>query len=392
MRFESIVALRYLKARRKQAAISLITFIAILGVTAGVATLVIALSINRGFTHVTLLSYSADGFTDYADVVARLEEVDGVVAASPAIYEYVLLDNDFRRIPAYLKGIVPELEAKRSAPLEFVEGGFDDFGPDSVMIGRELARTMGSVVGDQMLAFSAEAPRTTPVGPSFRRKPLKVSGIFRSGLYEFDAAYAFVPIEVVQFLTARDDVAVNIEVELEDLNDSDVLGPKLALAAGDDVESIDWKSRNASIFQALQLERLVMFITIGLIVIVASLNIVVTLIMMVMEKTGDIAVLMAMGATEKQIRRIFIAQGVVIGVTGTVLGLAIGNVLSYLADTYRWVSIAEEVYSIAYVPFQTSYGDSAIVGASAIVISYLATIYPSRRAARTHPVEALRYE
>jgi lipoprotein-releasing system permease protein len=219
-----------------------------------------------------------------------------------------------------------------------------------------------------------------------------VSGIFRSGLYDFDAGYAYVPIEDAQRLFGLADVASAIEVQIEDINRAAAMGPGVAAAGGEGLEFVDWTTQNMAIFEALALERLVMFITIGLIVIVASLNIVVTLVMMVMEKTRDIAVLMSMGATRENIRRIFIAQGVIIGVVGTVLGLLIGNLTSYLADAYQLVRISPDVYSIAYVPFQTSLSDSAIVAAAAVLISYVATLYPSRAAAGLQPVEALRYE
>ena len=404
MQFEFIVAFRYLKAKRKQAVVSLITIISVIGVTAGVAALVIALAINSGFrqdleekllgtqAHITLLRATREGIPNYLEIARRVESVEGVTAAAPALYQQVLLTNGFQSRGVFMKGIVPELEAKRSEVFgTLLEGTREDFGPRSILVGEELAEVMGSFVGDDVRALSAETI-LTPGGPAPRSRLFEVSGVFRSGLYDFDAGYVYVPIEAAQGLLGVDNVASSIEVQIDDISQSRVLGPEILAILGQELEFTDWSTQNAAIFQALQLERIVMFITIGLIVIVASLNIVVTLVMMVMEKTRDIAVLMSMGATPANIRKVFIAQGVIIGMLGTALGLVVGNVASYLADRYELVSLSPDVYSIAYVPFQTSAVDSALVGVAAILISYAATIYPSRAASKLQPVEALRYE
>ena len=404
MRFEFMVALRYLKAKRKQAVVSLITGISVVGVAAGVAALVIALAINSGFrqdlqdkllgaqAHITLLRADRQGIADYMEIVGRVEQVEGVTAAAPALYQGVLLSNGYQDRGVYLKGIVRDLEAGRSDVFEtLIEGRMEDLDERSVLIGDELARVMGSFVGDEMRVVST-AQRTTPAGLVPRNTIVKVAGIFDSGLYDYDISYVYAPLETVQRLSGSGDIVQGIEVQIEDADRSDALGPELVEAVGGGLEFEDWKQQNTAIFQALKLERLVMFITIGLIVIVASLNIVVTLVMMVMEKTRDIAVLMSMGATRDNIRRVFVAQGLIIGIVGTLLGLAVGNTASYLADTYRWVSLSADVYSISYVPFRLSWTDSLTVALAAVVISYLATIYPSRAASRLQPVEALRYE
>lgn len=406
MRFELIVALRYLRARRKQAVVSLITVISIIGVMAGVAALVIALAINAGFhqdlqdkllgarSHVTLLPLPASGrgIPDYLEVVRRVENVPGVVSASPVVYVQVLLENGYYSRGVYLKGIIPELESKRSPFLAtIVEGGLEDFEGQEIILGRELMNSIGSLVGDRVRVTSPESD-VSPFGALPREDLLVIHGVFESGLFDFDNGYAFVPIRIAQRLLNSGDVATHIEIALEDPDQSDVLGPILANTGDAPLDFVEWKSQNREIFEALKLERLVMFITIGLIVVVASLNIVVTLVMMVMEKTRDIAVLISMGATRENIRRIFVVQGVVIGVIGTVLGLMIGNLAAYYADAYRLVSLSADVYSIAYVPFQISLADSAIVGGGAIAISYLATLYPSRAASKLEPVEAFRYE
>ena len=404
MRFEFIVALRYLKAKRKQAVVSLITVISIIGVTAGVAALIIALAINAGFrqdledkllgtqAHITLLKPTLEGISNYFEATARAEAVDGVAAAAPALFLQVLLTNSFQSSGAFMKGIVPELEADRSEVFELlVEGSLEDFGPGSILIGEQLAHLLGSFVGDDIRALVADTI-LTPSGPIPRTRFFKVAGIFKTGLYDFDAGYVYVSIEDAQRLAGTGDVASRIEIQIDDIDQSDTLGPEILAAVGQDLEFTDWKTQNQAIFEALKLERLVMFITIGLIVLVGALNIVVTLVMMVMEKTRDIAVLVSMGATRENIRRVFVAQGVIIGVMGTVLGVIIGNTVSYFADAYQLVGLQADVYNIAYVPFKISIWDSAIVAVAAILISYAATIYPSRAASRLEPVEALRYE
>ena len=404
MRFEFLVAIRYLKAKRKQAVVSLITVISVMGVAAGVAALIIALAINAGFrqdlqekllgasAHITILKPTRDGISNYRSLSDQVASIDGVTAVAPALHQTVLLTTGVNNRGVVMKGVVPELEAARSDVLDtLLEGRLEDLEGNSVIIGEDLAHSVGSFLGDRLQVLSAET-RLTPMGPLPRTRILEVVGIFKSGLYDFDSGWVFVPIEAVQSLIGVGDVASSIEIQIDDIDRSEVVAAEILAVLDQDLDFTDWKTQNSSIFQALQLERLVMFITIGLIVIVASLNIVVTLVMMVLEKTRDIAVLMSMGATEDNIRRVFVAQGVIIGVIGTFLGLIVGNLVSYIADTYRLVSLAPDVYSIAYVPFRLSSFDSAIVAVAAILISYLATIYPSRAASKLQPVEALRYE
>jgi lipoprotein-releasing system permease protein len=272
-----------------------------------------------------------------------------------------------------------------------VQGGLSDFGDRSVVIGQELANALGTFVGDRLRVLSAET-RLTPLGPAPRDLTFQVTGIFSSGLYDLDSTWVYVPLRAAQRLFGTRDIASAIEVKVDDIYRANVIGRQIVERLGAGFDFTDWMQTNRSIFQALQLERLVMFITIGLIVLVAALNIVATLIMMVLEKTRDIAILMSMGATKDNIRSIFIYQGVVIGIVGTVFGVIAGNGISYLADRFHLISLAPDIYSIPYVPFQPQFLDSAVVALSAIVISFLATLYPSAAAARLQPVEALRYE
>jgi lipoprotein-releasing system permease protein len=405
MKFELLVAVRYLKAKRKQAVISLITVISIIGVAAGVASLIIALAINAGFRadltkkllgaqpHVTLQSRDRPrGITDYMRIVNEVQQDPDVVAAAPAVYQIVLLTSSAGNKGVEMKGTIPEMEGRMSALSDnMVEGSLKDFHGDSVIIGKELAKTLGTFKGDHLQIITAET-RMTPLGELPRSRVVEVVGLFSSGLYDYDSGWIYVPLPTVQQLLGLGDLAQVVDVKVKDIDQANVIGQRLVKKLGEEYDFTDWMSLNQSILQALRLERVVMFITIGLIVLVAALNIVSTLIMMVLEKTRDIAILLSMGATAENIRRIFILQGVIIGVVGTIFGVIIGQVVSHIADKYHLINLAPDVYTIAYVPFRAAPLDSVIVAASAILISFLATLYPSAAASKLQPVEALRYE
>jgi lipoprotein-releasing system permease protein len=407
MKFELLVAIRYLKAKRKQAVISLITLISIVGVAAGVAALIIALAITAGFredlekkllgaqAHVSILPKSRNnGIANYLQVTKEVEQVPGVVFAAPAIYQKVLLSSDAQSAGVFIKGIIPEMEARLSALSQnIMQGSLSDFDEDSIIIGMELSKTLGVTLGDRLKVVSL-GTLVTPLGLAPRSRVMQVSAIFESGLYDYDNGWAYIPLPTAQRLIgiSSADVVNVIEVKVADMYQAKAIGQKIIDKLGSEYDFTDWATMNATIFQALSLERLVTFITIGLIVFVAALNIVATLIMMVLEKTRDIAILLSMGATNENVRRIFILQGVIIGIVGTAFGVAIGQIACYLADKYHLIRLAPEVYTIAYVPFKAAALDSAIVAASAILISFLATLYPSAAAAKLQPVEALRYE
>ena len=422
MKFELFVASRYLRAKRRQAVIGVITAISVAGVAAGVASLIIALAITNGFrqdlqdrllgatAHVQLMRTANDGISEWRQLVPRLEQQPHVVAASPAIYDPVMVSRGARAAGAMLKGVVPQYERKVSELLGFVKFGSADAlkeGPESsttpapaggapaamppIVLGKDLADDLGATVGSVVLVTSPQGD-LTPFGLVPKYERFKVVGIFQSGFYDYDKTWAFTRLADAQRLFALGDIVSVVEFKVDDINRAAAIGDEIKRAAGAGFDTTNWMEQNRSLFRALRLERVVTFITIGLIVFVAALNILTSLIMMVMEKTRDIAVLISMGAKKRQVRRLFIAQGVLIGVIGTVLGLALGYALAWAGGHYRFISLSPEVYSIDYVPFAPRAVDGVVVALVAIVISVLATIYPSSSAARILPAEALRYE
>ena len=447
MRFELFIASRYLRAKRRQAFIGIITSISIAGVAAGVASLIVALAVNNGFrqdlqdrllgstAHISLLRVESDGIQNWRPLLAKLEHEPHVVAAAPAIYEQVLISRGPRARGAVLKGMLPRYERKVSDLLQTVNvGSADDLqeavapapqpaspspaaqtpanpapSPDDltalharvaamppIVLGRDLADSLGARVGSVVLVTSPQG-ELTPFGMVPKYIRFRVVGIFNSGFFDYDSSWAFIRLADAQELFGLGDVISVIQFKLDDIYRAPEVGQQLeqqadAFTGSHGFMTTNWMEQNKPLFHALRLERLVTFITIGLIVFVAALNILISLTMMVMEKTKDIAVLMSMGTKKRQIRRIFIAQGMLIGVIGTVIGLALGYAISWAGGHYHFISLSPEVYSIDYVPFAPRLMDGLIVAAVSIGISFIATIYPSWSAARILPAEALRYE
>ena len=443
MRFEFFIATRYLRAKRRQAVIGVITGISIAGVAAGVASLVVALAINNGFrqdlqdrllgstSHINLLRVESDGIKNWRPLMERLSKQPHVVGTAPAIYEQVLISRGPRARGAVLKGMIPAYERKVSDLLNTVKigsmdpldtepglrpslGGSEtrphtaatDAGesPDDlnsvqeriasmppIVLGKDIAEDLDATLNSVVLVTSPQG-ELTPFGLVPKYSRFRVVGIFNSGFFDYDSSWAFTRLSDTQNLEGLGDQITVLEFKVDDIYQAGKISGQLEQAAGKGFMATNWMEQNKALFRALRLERLVTFITIGLIVFVAALNILISLTMMVMEKTRDIAVLMSMGTRKSQVRRLFITQGLLIGVIGTAIGLVLGYALSWAGGHYHLLSLAPEVYSIDYVPFAPRAIDGVLVALVAIGISLVATLYPSWSAARILPAEALRYE
>jgi lipoprotein-releasing system permease protein len=409
MRFEFFVALRYLKAKRRQAAISVVTVISVLGVMAGVCALVVALAINNGFRReleqrllgatadVTLLRAANDGIARYEELTARLSRLPRVVASAPALYEQVLVSSHSRAQGVGLKGVDPQRETRvGDLLLRLKEGSLAGLAQefpnaDPLIVGKDLAQALGVFVGDTVLVTSPQGYLTPlEVVPKFRH--FRVVGVFDSGFYDFDATWAFTNLNAAQRLFDLANVVSVIQFKVDDIYQAPAVAETIRQAAGKGFETTTWMEQNRSLFSALRLERLVTILTIGLIELVAALNIFITLAMMVMEKNRDIAVLMSMGARKRQVWAIFTLHGLLIGAVGTALGLALGYGLAWFGDRYRLIPLDAQVYALSSVPFAAQAFDGVWIALAALAISFLATLYPSLAAARLDPVEILRYE
>lgn len=443
MRFEFFIATRYLRAKRRQAVIGVITGISIAGVAAGVASLVVALAINNGFrqdlqdrllgstSHINLLRVESDGIKNWRPLMERLSKQPHVVGTAPAIYEQVLISRGPRARGAVLKGMIPAYERKVSDLLNTVKigsmdpldtepglrpglGGSEtrphtaatDAGesPDDlnsvqeriasmppIVLGKDIAEDLDATLNSVVLVTSPQG-ELTPFGLVPKYSRFRVVGVFNSGFFDYDSSWAFTRLSDTQNLEGLGDQITVLEFKVDDIYQAGKISGQLEQAAGKGFMATNWMEQNKALFRALRLERLVTFITIGLIVFVAALNILISLTMMVMEKTRDIAVLMSMGTRKSQVRRLFITQGLLIGVIGTAIGLVLGYALSWAGGHYHLLSLAPEVYSIDYVPFAPRAIDGVLVALVAIGISLVATLYPSWSAARILPAEALRYE
>ena len=407
--FELFVAARYLRAKRKQAVISVITVISIAGVAAGVMALVIGLAINNGFrttlqqsllgttAHVMLLNQqAAQGVANWTDLEPALRKLPHVTSVSPGLYGKVLLTGPLggaQADGAVLKGVPLDTPPEMLRHLK--QGSFDglknDTGLPGIILGARLAQNTGMLLNSVVNVISPQG-ELTPFGPKLSRYQFRVVGLIESGFYDVDSSMAFTSLREAQIVFDTGNVVSDIELQLDDIYRAPEVAQAAEKSAGKPLVANTWMEQYRQILNALNMEKVVTAVTIGLIQLVAALNILITLIMMVMEKNRDIAVLMSMGAKRQQIRKIFVLQGVLIGLVGTSIGLAVGYALSYFADRYHWLMLNQEVYSLSYVPFNPRWQDAIWIAAAAIFVSFIATLYPARSATRIAPVEALRYE
>src|ERR1700756_4654915 len=408
MSFEWFVARRYLRSPHRPAILRLITLFSVIGVAAGVATLVIALSMNSGFretlqdrllgvtAHISLTRPGSGGIPNYLALSEKLQQLAGVRSVTPAIYETVLLSFGGQARGVVTKGIVVNLEKKSDEALQKLTSGQLDFssdadGIDGLIVGKQLSDEWKLRPGDYVTLTSPQG-RLTPFGLMPRTRRFRVAGVFESGFYDYDENWCFLSLQAAQSLSGGGDRVSVLEFRLNQPEQADAVARKVEQAAGLGFAATTWMEENRALFRALRLEKLVTAIFIGLITFVAGLNVLVVLSMTVTDKARDVAILMSMGSERQQLRRIFLWQGIAIGATGTFAGLCIGYAFAWIAGTYHVIPLDPQVYAVLYVPFHPSLLDALWIAAVAMGISVGATLLPAPAAARLLPVEILRYE
>jgi len=393
MRYEAWISFRYLISKRKEKFISIISSISVMGVAVGVAALIVVLAVMSGFdkdlrdkivgTNSHIIIEKEEGIADYNSLIEEINNVPHVIASSPFVNGQALIRQGDQVTGVIFRGIDIKREKYVTNIEKYLAAGTLDLDRESVLIGKELAWRLNLAIGDEISLISAASPRP---------RPFKVKGIFNSGMFDYDMNLVFTSLQGAQEFYAVEGLAGGIGVKVDDVYNADSIKDDIQLAIGYGYWARSWTDLNKSLFSALKLEKITMFIILALIVIVACFNIVSTLIMMVMEKTRDIGILKAIGATNRKIRNIFMLNGFFIGFLGTTLGAAGGFILCYLLKTYQFVKLPRDIYYIDRLPVNLNLMDALVVILAAIGISLVSTFYPAWQAAKMEPVEALRYE
>jgi lipoprotein-releasing system permease protein len=405
--FELFIAGRYLRAKRKQVMISVISVISVIGVATGVMALVIALAVTNGLRNTTQRTFLAatahvmvmekergPGIENWEAIAQKLAKLPGVQSAAPALYDATQVSSPLNNVGISVKGVsfapgmyLPDIlvHLKEGSVAEMRAND----GVPRIVLGVETAKQLGAMVGTRVNLLILDV---TPYGPKPKFETVRVAGIFESGMYNYDNNLAFMTLGDLQKLWGYPDIVNSIELNLNDIYKAPEVAKAVEAVIGKELAATTWQEQNKPILDAFQLEKMVAVITISLIQLVAALNILTTLVMMVMEKNRDIAILMAMGATKAQVRRIFIYKGAIIGAIGIAIGLVLGYGISYFADRYQWLQLDAAVYSLKYLPLEANWTDAIWIAAAAMAVSLLATIYPARSATKITPVESMRYE
>lgn len=407
MGFEMFIARRYLNSRRRENFISLISLISIAGVALGVIALDCALSMMNGFetevrqriidttAHITVYSYAGEGFADWESIAKRAQEVPGVVAAAPGIYSKSVIGSSQANEGVYVKGIIPEEEVKVSRlQSNIIAGSLELDNPvDSLpgmIVGRQLASTLGVKIGDEVLLASLKQKKLSlSIQPKYKR--FRITGIFETGFNEYDATLAYISMPVAQDLFKLEGLVTDVQVGVTDFYHAREIADKISDHLGDPYYTVDWSERHKSLFSWMTLEKYGMALIMGLIVLVAAFGIVSTLVMLVLQKRQEIAILKSMGATPSQIMKIFVIQGTLLGMVGTLTGTCVGLLVCWLQKEFHLISIPGEIYFINTLPIDMRWHEFVLIAIASIVISFLATLYPSRRASRLFPSDILRH-
>ncbi|MBU4268259.1 MAG: ABC transporter permease [Acidobacteria bacterium] len=404
MKFAWFIAVRYLTKGRKNSFISIISLVSILGIAIGVAALIIALSLINGFqndirnrilsssAHIMVSDRFADGFTDYRALSHKLEkEFKGVKAVMPVVYGTVLVKGTGREVSgAIFRGL--DLGRKKKEPwLAKLEFGRLPANDRELLLGREMALKLNLFAADSCLIVSPQAA-LSPLGIMPRFKKFRISGIFRSGLFEFDSGTVIAGLGAAQQLFSLKNKISYLQVNLDNIFSAEKVAARMRGHLGAQYAVITWMELNQSLYSALEMEKTVLFFTLTLIIIVASLNIIAGLILLVMQKIKDIGILLSYGTSAAQIRKIFFLQGAIIGLLGTALGVILGLGFCFLANRYELIQVPAEIYQVSFVPFRINFLDLAAVIVASLLISFSATLIPSRKAAAVDVVDAVKYE